>query len=92
VTATPQARQGTHTFRFCDPPPLERHEKALLAFEAQKLFASPPSATAITVLSQLKKQIFCPVDSNGEHTCGKPVLHSPGTAQQSLSVWHVCVQ
>ena len=92
VSGSREPPQGTHTFRFCEPPPLERQEKALFAFEAQKLVASPASTPETTALSQLKKHIFCPVDSKGEHTCGKPVLHSPGTAQQSLSVVHVWVQ
>jgi hypothetical protein len=43
-------------------------------------------------LSQLKKQYFMFVDSKGEQTCGYPVLHSPGTAQQSASVVQMCVQ
>ncbi len=83
---------GTQTLRFCEPPPLERHEKALFALRPQKVFVSPASALATTVDSQLRKQSFWPVLSKGEHTCGKPVLHSPGTAQQSESVTHVCVQ
>jgi hypothetical protein len=37
-------------------------------------------------------QYVAPLDSNGEHTWGWPVEHSPGTAQQSESVVHVCVQ
>jgi hypothetical protein len=43
-------------------------------------------------LSQLKKQYFMFVDSKGEHTCGYPVRHSPGTAQQSASVEQTWVQ
>jgi len=90
--ATNTTTYGTHTLRFDEPPPLERHAKALLALVAQKLALSPPSTEASTVFSQLKKHIFWPVDSKGEHTCGKPLVHSPETAQQSLSDAQVLVQ
>ena len=45
-----------------------------------------------TESSQLKKQYVWLVDSKGAQTWGKLVLHSPGTAQQSLTAWQRCVQ
>jgi hypothetical protein len=42
--------------------------------------------------SQLKKQYIWPDDSNDAQTSLNPARHSPGTAQQSASVVHVCVQ
>ncbi len=47
---------------------------------------------AMSAGSQLKKQYVVGVDSNGAHTSLYPLLHSPLTAQQSLSLEHVCVQ
>jgi hypothetical protein len=81
---------GTQTFRFWLPPPVERQTKAVLALCWQKTELSMPVGT--TGSSQLKKQYDWPADSNGAHTWGKLVLHSPGIAQQSLSAWHRCVQ
>jgi hypothetical protein len=46
-------------------------------------------AAAMADESQRRKQYICPDDSNDAHTSLKPVTHSPGTAQQSESDWHV---
>jgi hypothetical protein len=46
----------------------------------------------MSVALQLRKQYICAVDSKEAQTSLNPVLHSPGTAQQSLSAVHVCVQ
>jgi hypothetical protein len=46
----------------------------------------------MAVEAQLKKQYIWPLDSNDAQTSGNPAGHSPATAQQSASVWHVCVQ
>jgi hypothetical protein len=52
----------------------------------------PFGAVAIADEEQLKTQYVWAADSSGAHTSGNPPGHSPGTAQQSLSAVHVCVQ
>jgi hypothetical protein len=53
----------------------------------------PASETAaMSDEEQLRKQYVWPEDSNDAHTSFSPDGHSPATAQQSASVWHVCVQ
>jgi hypothetical protein len=46
----------------------------------------------MSAAAQLKKQYICAVDSNDAQTSLKPARHSPGTAQQSASEVHACVQ
>jgi hypothetical protein len=47
---------------------------------------------AIAAALQLKKQYVWGADWSGAHTSAAPEGHSPGTAQQSVSAVHVCVQ
>jgi hypothetical protein len=87
--------QGPQNFRLALPPPVERHVKLLLAHDEQNVLGSavPASgAAAMSALSQLRKQYMAPVDSYDAQTSLNPVMHSPGVAQQSASVVHVCVQ
>jgi hypothetical protein len=52
----------------------------------------PFGAAAIEDEEQLKTQYVWDADWTGAHTSANPAGHSPGTAQQSLSAVHVCVQ
>lgn len=88
-------RQGPQNFWFALPPPVERHVNVGFANDWQYAVGSvvPPfGAAAIAVEEQLRKQYVWGADSSGAHTSVKPEGHSPGTAQQSLSEVHVCVQ
>src|SRR5687768_5799469 len=84
---TPQS-PGTHTFLFSLPPPLLRQKKSKLASCWQNACSSGEPAASTSSSSQLRKHIVIPVDSNGEHTCARSVMHSPSTAQQSASSSH----
>jgi hypothetical protein len=96
TTATPpQPFHGPQNLRLLLPPPVDRHVKDAFAQVWQYVVGSvvPASGAApMSAAEQPKKQYIIPVDSNGAHTSVKPVRHSPGTEQQSLSDWHVCVQ
>jgi hypothetical protein len=46
----------------------------------------------MSAVSQLTKQYCCAVDSKDAQTSLMPARHSPGTAQQSASDVHACVQ
>jgi hypothetical protein len=52
----------------------------------------PFGAAAIADDEQLRTQYVWAADWTGAHTSVNPPGHSPGTAQQSLSEVHVCVQ
>ncbi len=63
-----------------------------LAHVTQKSSADPASNVAKSAALQLTKQFIWPVDSDDAQTSFSPAAHSPGTAQQSASDEHVCVQ
>src|SRR5262245_53445502 len=88
---TPQS-PGTHTLRLSLPPPDERQMKSELTCSWQNASASVAPAAWTSASSQLRKHIVTSPDSNGEHTCGRSVMHSPSIAQQSSSVAHSWVQ
>jgi hypothetical protein len=86
---------GPQNLRFALPPPVERQLNEAFAQRWQKELGSvvPASgAAAMSDASQPRKQYICPDDSKDAQTSLKPARHSPGTAQQLASDWHVCVQ
>jgi hypothetical protein len=89
----PAPGQGPQNFLLFAPPPVERHVKLGFANCWQNVVGSVvPALAGMFAESQLRKQYVCGADWSGAQISLKPEGHSPGTAQQSASLWQACEQ